>query len=195
MTDAALPTLRRAAIFGGSFDPVHRGHLAMASLAREAAGLESVVFVPAAVSPFKRGTVAGADERKAMLEIALADEAMDWASVSEVELDRPGPSYSWETAASFQASEPSVEWHWILGTDQWEQIDRWAEPGRLRAALRFLVFTRAGTAVAARPGWRYREIPFDHPASSTAIRNDFEAHRSWLTPGVADYARARDLYP
>lgn len=185
---------RRVAIFGGSFDPVHRGHLAMATLARAVAGLEEVLFMPAAVSPFKQGTVATAAQRFEMLGIALADAAMDWAGVSDFELKRPAPSYSWETLRHFRVLEPETEWYWILGTDQWEQIDRWAEPERLREGLHFLVFTREGQIVRDRPGWRRTAIPFEHPASSTAIRADFAAHRDWLTEGVAAYCGQERIY-
>ncbi len=185
---------RRVAIFGGSFDPVHRGHLAMATLARAVAGLEEVLFMPAAVSPFKQGTVATAAQRFEMLGIALADAAMDWAGVSDFELKRPAPSYSWETLRHFRALEPETEWYWILGTDQWEQIDRWAEPERLREGLHFLVFTREEQIVRDRPGWRRTAIRFEHPASSTAIRADFAAHRDWLTEGVAAYCGQERIY-
>ncbi len=176
------------AIFGGSFDPVHRGHLAMAATARERFALDGVIFVPCAVSPFKNGTIASGPQRREMLEVALAESAMDWAEVSDFELDRPAPSYSWETARHFSETRPGIEWHWILGTDQWDRIDRWAEPERLRSSLHFLVFSRSGVVVRERPGWRYSAVPFAHPASSTAIRADFDAHREWLTPGVAEIA-------
>jgi len=180
----------RLAIFGGSFDPVHRGHLAMAATARERLALDGVLFVPCAVSPFKSGTVASGSQRREMLETAIAEAEMDWAGIDDFELDRPAPSYSWETARHFFNSRPGVKWHWILGTDQWDQIERWAEPEILRDLLHFIVFSRAGTVVRGRPGWRFTAIEFEHPASSTAIREDFSAHRNWLTPGVAKIAGA-----
>lgn len=182
------PGESRIAIFGGSFDPVHRGHLAMAAAARERLPLDGVVFMPCAVSPFKSGTVASGPQRLGMLEAAIRDEQLDWATVSDFELHRPAPSYSWETVRHFSATQPGVGWHWILGTDQWEQIERWAEPETLRSLLHFIVFSRAGTRVRDRPGWTYTPIEFEHPASSTAIRRDFAGHRDWLTPGVAELA-------
>lgn len=196
MTDPASTNSARAriAIFGGSFDPVHRGHLAMATAAREVAALSEVLFMPAAVSPFKKGTIASAEQRHHMLSLALADEGMDWARVSDFEWKRPGPSYSWKTARHFRSLQPDAEWCWILGTDQWEQIDRWAEPEQLRESLHFLVFTREGQIVRDRPGWRHTAIPFAHPASSTAIRSDFAGHRDWLTPGVAAFAEKEGIY-
>ena len=184
----------RAAIFGGSFDPVHRGHLAMAERARAVAGLDRVIFMPAAVSPFKKGTVANAVQRRDMLEIALRESGYGWAELSGFELERPAPSYSWQTAQHFATAFPRTEWCWILGTDQWEQIDRWAEPEILRELLHFLVFTREGEPVRDRPGWRHTPIPFAHPASSTAIRADLAGHQDWLPSGVFRYCREQGLY-
>jgi nicotinate-nucleotide adenylyltransferase len=190
-----LPTRReRAALFGGSFDPVHRGHLAMATAAKEAAGLERVVFIPAARSPFKAGTAASPAQRLAMLRIALAESGMPGAELSDFELGRPAPSYSWETVRHFAERFPETDWHWILGADQWEQIERWAEPEILRCSLRFLVLARRGSKVADRSGWRHLVVPFDDPASSTAIREGFAAHRGWLTPGVAAFCEGQGLY-
>lgn len=196
MTDAvqAGPGKARQAIFGGSFDPVHRGHLAMARLARERLHLDGLTFVPCSVSPFKKGTVATGEQRLRMLELALADSGMDWATVSDFELNRPAPSYSWETARHFSSSYPGVEWCWILGTDQWDQIEQWARPESLRELLHFIVFSREGDAVIDRPGWRYTAIPFEHPASSTAIRADFSGHGEWLTESVREFGEAERIY-
>lgn len=185
---------RRIGILGGSFDPVHLGHLGMADAARDAAGLDSVVFVPCFVSPLKTGTHASPAQRAKMLEIALEDAGADWAEISTFELERPSPSYSWKTAEHFSEKRPEVDWHWIVGADQWERIEQWAEPDRLKERLRFLVVTREGGAVRPRSGWRHQTVEFFHPASSTAIRSDFDAHLDWLTPGVVRYCREEGLY-
>jgi nicotinate-nucleotide adenylyltransferase len=184
----------KRAFLGGSFDPVHLGHLGMAAAARESAELDEVIFMPCFVSPFKQETVATSVDRVEMLRIAQAELKMDWASVSTFEVERSGPSFSWETAEHFSNLYPAVDWHWILGTDQWEAIDRWAEPGKLRELLQFVVVTRDGDAVRERKGWRYRSVSFSHPASSTMIREDFAGHENWLPDGVAAYCRERGLY-
>lgn len=185
---------RKRAILGGSFDPVHRGHLAMIEVAREAASLDEVILMPCFVSPFKDGTHADAEQRVAMLRLAIVDEKLDWVTVSSHEVERPGPSYSWQTAEHFHEVSPDDEWFWIVGTDQWDVIDRWAEPERLRERLHFLVLTRGGEPVQDREGWRYTGIEFSHPASSTAIRGNFADHTDWLTPSVIDYCRDEGLY-
>jgi nicotinate-nucleotide adenylyltransferase len=193
-TAASFPVRERRALFGGTFDPVHRGHLAMATAARDAVGLSRVIFLPCFVSPFKNTAQADPEERLAMLELALDELDGDWAEASDYELKRPGPSYSWETAHHFAEVFPQIDWYWILGTDQWEQIEAWAEPERLRLDLHFLVCTREGTPVRKRAGWRATALDFDHPASASAIRNDWSLAREWVTPAVRRYAEERRIY-
>jgi len=173
----------------------------MARTAREALALDRVVFSPCHRSPFKGQTTADARQRLAMLRLALADEFASSASasadafdISTWELERPRPSYSWETVAHFRRRCPETEWHWILGSDQWEAIDRWAEPERLRTQLRFIVMQRGPRAPSIRPGWRATAVPFDHPASSNAIRAAFETRKDWLTPSVATFCEQERLY-
>lgn len=129
-----------------------------------------------------------------MIELALEDEVIPQAEVSAFEINRDQPSYSWETATHFHGLEPEARWYWILGTDQWKSIDRWAEPERLRTLLHFIVLNRNGDEVQDRPGWRHTAVPFSHPASSTAIRENFEAFHDWMTPGVIRYCEAEKLY-
>jgi len=185
---------QRIALFGGSFDPVHLGHIGMAESARAATGMDAVVFLPCFVSPFKEGTHATADQRAEMLAIALEETGSNWAELSRYEIARREPSYSWQTAAHYSETVPDVDWHWIVGTDQWDQIERWAEPEKLRELLHFIVMTRDGSDVLVRDGWRYTPVQFSHPASSTGIRTDLDGHADWLTPGVRDYCCEHDLY-
>jgi nicotinate-nucleotide adenylyltransferase len=189
--------MKRVAIFGGSFDPVHLGHVDLAKCAKEAADLDRVIFMPCRQSPFKRRTVASAAQRFEMLRLAIGEQGISgWAVVSDFEISRPGPSFSWETVEHFESDDESgdVEWCWILGTDQWEQLEAWAEPEKLRASLTFVVMTRDGDSVEKKEGWKNIAVPFSHPASSTAIRKDFENHVDWLSPGVAEYCKRLSIY-
>ncbi|MEO0416098.1 MAG: hypothetical protein AAF226_14220 [Verrucomicrobiota bacterium] len=81
-----------------------------------------------------------------------------------------------------------------MGTDQWNQIDQWAEPDKLRDLLTFIVLTRDGDDVMERDGWRHIAVPFDHPASSRKIRAAYSKYRHWLPPAVADYCVQNKLY-
>jgi len=166
----------------------------MAEAAREECGLDRVVFVPCRVSPFKDRSAATAEQRLEMVEAARREAGLGWAEVSRCEVDRPGPSHSWETAAQFAELAPEAKWHWILGVDQWDEIEFWARPERLRRMLHFIVLTRDGREVRPREGWRCTAVTFSHPASSSAIRENAVAHEDWLTPGVVDYCRRRGLY-
>ncbi len=183
------------ALFGGTFDPVHRGHLDLVALARRTVGLDRVVFIPCARSPFKSDTpVAAGEQRCEMLRLALAEnDWADWAEVSRFEIDRDPPSWSWRSAAHFRDAFPGAELCWILGADQWQRIECWAEPEKLRAWLRFLVVTRRGGKAHPRPGWRADFLEFEHPASSTAIREG-HGEPSWLPNSVRRYGEEHGLY-
>jgi nicotinate-nucleotide adenylyltransferase len=187
---------QRIALFGGTFDPVHNGHLDLVALARKACSLDRAIFIPCARSPFKNiEPVASADDRCAMLDLAIAERGCsDWAVVSRFEIDRPPPSYSWQTASYFRETlPPDSRLHWIVGADQWEQIDRWAEPEKLRAWLDFIVVTRHGSPIQPREGWRATFLEFEHFASATAIRAG-RGKRDWLPGSVADFAEQHRLY-
>ncbi|MDF1811065.1 MAG: nicotinate (nicotinamide) nucleotide adenylyltransferase [Verrucomicrobiales bacterium] len=187
--------MKRVAIFGGTFDPVHLGHIELVKRARELIDLQQVLFMPCWQSPFKGRTVASGEERFEMLQIAIQEQEVGiWTEVSDYEITRPGPSYSWQTAQFFTEQYPDTEWFWILGTDQWKQIDQWAEPDKLRALLQFIVVTRNHEEVQTRDGWSHSPISFSHPASATKIRNDFAKYHHWLSPGVIDFCEKRKLY-
>ena len=183
----------KVCLFGGSFDPVHAGHLAIAQAALEACGLERVVFLPAARSPFKaKGSLMFSDEvRLAMLRAATAE--LPWAEVSALDMQLPAPSWSWRVAEAWHTAHPGDALFWLLGTDQWELLHLWARPEYLAELVTFIVYYRGESTPAPRPGVRAIFLPGAlHPASSSAIR---EALRdgppvppSWLPPGVARLA-------
>ncbi|MBK9384530.1 MAG: nicotinate-nicotinamide nucleotide adenylyltransferase [Planctomycetes bacterium] len=107
----------RIGLYGGSFDPVHRGHLEVARSARRAHGLERVVFLPTARNPMKpRGPRASNADRAAMLRLALQDEPALF--VSPLELERAGTSYTVETLRAIRAQvEPEAELYFVMGSD------------------------------------------------------------------------------
>lgn len=189
--------MRRIAIFGGSFDPVHLGHIELVKRAREVAGLHKVILMPCWQSPFKGKTIATGQQRFEMLQAAVREQKIgDWTEASDFEISRPEASYSWKTVEELAAQYDKVdyEWYWILGTDQWELIESWAEPEKLRKSLHFIVVTRDGNEVAPRKGWRHTPVQFSHPASATGIRNSFEEHKNWLSPAVAEYCADHKIY-
>lgn len=187
---------KRIALFGGTFDPVHLGHVHMARLAKEAADLDEVWFMPCRISPHKIGrATAPAEDRQEMLRLATQD--LPWAKVEDYELTGPEPSFSYLTAEALSAREPEAEWFWLMGGDQWQALPTWRHPERLAAVVTFLVLARGGETPQARPGFRMKVVPGDHPASATAIRNSCRSGlllKQWLAPEVADFVERRHLY-
>ncbi len=136
--------MERIGIFGGSFDPVHYGHLLLAENAREQCRLDRVIFVPAGVPPHKQDQPrASAEHRIAMLGLAIAGhEAFE---ISRCEVDRPGISYTIDTLRLFRSQEPEAELFLILGGDMLRDLPTWREAAE--------VLRLAQLVVASRPGW------------------------------------------
>jgi len=187
---------RHIALFGGSFDPPHNAHLAIARAAVEHCGLSRVVFIPCQISPLKeRVPGASGPQRVEMLRRATA--GLPWAEISDWELSRPGPSYSWQTAEHFAGLHPQAELHWLMGADQWAAIERWARPEFLRGRLTFIVFARDGQAPLPRPGWRAHFLSGESHGSSTEVRALLAAGKSaahLLPAAVEEYAVSERLY-
>jgi nicotinate-nucleotide adenylyltransferase len=183
-------------LFGGSFDPVHHGHLIAAQVAREALQLEEVRFIPTGVQPFKsEGTRAPAADRVAMLRLALA--GAPGFTLETCEVDRPGPSYTVDTLRAFEAREPGRSFILLLGTDAGRDFPRWREAEE--------IVRRAKVALLARPGheapagsWVSAVVPM--PAleiSATDLRQrvaDGRSIRYFVPDAVAAYVAERGLY-
>lgn len=190
-----MPTPRKIGLFGGTFDPVHLGHLHLAALAREALGLDEVRFLPCHISPHKPGTApASGKDRSQMLRLATA--GLPWAVVDDFELRQPGPSYSYQTAAAMAEKFPAARLYWIMGGDQWDALPRWKHPERLAKHVEFAVLAR-GETPQPREGYPLHIIRGDHPASATEIRNaisNSSIYQHWLPPAVAEWIREKKLY-
>ena len=150
-------------IFGGTFDPVHVGHLAIARAALDSAGLDRVIFVPARRSPLKApGPVASEGDRLTMLELAVKDEPR--FAVSPVELERPGPSFTVDT---LEALKGEGELSLILGSDALADLAKWRSPERIRELASLLVARRPG---APEPDARSGARSFDAPCLDISSR-------------------------
>src|SRR6478609_4693288 len=115
----------KTALFGGSFDPVHFGHLLVAQAAREELQLDRLVFIPTWQSPFKlQNKPASAAERLCMLRLALA--GIPWCEVDDQELKRGGISYSIDTVRNY-AHAPGDELFYLIGADNVAQLPKWRE--------------------------------------------------------------------
>lgn len=185
---------RRIALFGGTFDPIHEGHLQIASEAQRVLALDEVRFLPCKVSPHKVGVLtAPGEDRLEMVRLAI--QGLPWAIVDDHDLLRPPPAYSWQTAEEMARRYPDSKLFWLMGADQWGALPRWQHPERLAERVEFIVSSRRGVP-EPRPGWRMHEIHVVHPASSTEIRQALAEGKEprWLPAAVAAYVAARGLY-
>jgi|APTNR8051073442_1049403.scaffolds.fasta_scaffold00090_75 nicotinate-nucleotide adenylyltransferase len=135
----------RVGIFGGSFNPVHTGHLVMAQDALERFGLHKVLWIPAAQPPHKLSqALAPAADRLDMLRLALQDDPR--FEVSEEELNRGGVSYTVDTVQRLQTRRPEVQWTLIIGGDTLCELHTWKDIGRLLTLCQIVTVARPGFA-------------------------------------------------
>jgi nicotinate-nucleotide adenylyltransferase len=188
--------MRAIGLLGGSFDPVHHGHLIVAQVAAEALGLDELRFMPAREQPFKRGRhAAPAADRAAMLELAVA--GVPGFAVERAELERPGPSYSVDTLEALRAREPETAFTLLLGADAALELEAWHRAAELPRLARIAVFARPGTPIPASP---LIAATVEVPAveiSATEIRRRVRTGRPirfWVPDAVADYVARHRLY-
>ncbi len=150
--------MTRIGIFGGTFDPVHTGHLLLAECCREQLRLDAVWFVPTSAPPHKRPAVAAAADRIAMLELALAgNEAF---AVRKDEIERGGTSYTVETLTRFREERPTDEFFWLVGGDMLNDFPNWREPAR--------ILELASLGIVRRPGAETLNFEALRPFASNA---------------------------
>lgn len=188
----------RLGLFGGSFNPVHAGHLLVARSAREELGLDRIVFVPARESPFKHGhTLAPGLQRLQMLRLALA--GCSWGEVDGLELSREGPSYTVETLRCYARQFPGSVLFYVIGADHVRLLAQWRDAAELARLAQFVVLPRPGQPAGAPPaGFRVhvlRGCPVDISASEIRERVRAQLPIDWLVPpAVADAIRNNGLY-
>ncbi len=183
-------------LLGGSFDPIHHGHLIVARVAAESLGLDELRFLPAREQPFKQGRhAAPASHRAVMLELALAGSP--GFAIERAELEREGPSYTVDTLEALRAREPEAAFTLLLGADAASELDAWHRAHDLPALARIVVFSRPGTPIPSSP---LIAAAVKVPAvdiSATDIRRRARAGepiRYWVPDAVAEYMVRHRLY-
>ncbi len=197
-------TPERIGVLGGTFDPIHIGHLAAARAAIECARLDRVLFVPTGQPPHRAAAAASAEDRLEMTRLATAGE--DRFGVSDVELRRSGPSFTSDTLRDLHELHPSAALFLILGWDAARHFRTWHEPDEVRRLATIVVVTRPGTgspqptelAAAGLDGAQVIVCVDRTPdVSASSIRRDVMSGRSVdgkVPPAVQQYVAAHGLY-
>ena len=185
-------------LFGGSFDPVHLGHLLVAQAAREELGLDRLFFIPAAQSPFKPNSkpTSGA-HRLRLLHLALAGKT--WCEIDEQELRRGGVSYTIDTLRDYAKRFPKARLSYLIGADNVAKLPSWRDAAELARLAEFIVVPRPGQTETPFPkpfhGRALKGFPLG--VSSSQIRFRIKAGQpiDHLVPGtVAEAIRSSSLY-
>jgi nicotinate-nucleotide adenylyltransferase len=183
-------------LFGGSFDPVHHGHLIVGQTAAEKLGLEVLRFVPAREQPFKRGRHRTSPQHRAAM-LSLATAGTPGFEVELSELQRPGPSYTVDTLRALREREPGSEFVLLLGADAAADLAAWREADQIPRLARIAVFARPGSPVPASP-WvtAVVEVPAIDISATEVRRRVARGHtiRYWVPDAVAEYIGKHRLY-
>lgn len=190
--------MMRLGLYGGSFDPVHRGHLLVAQAALEELALDRLFFIPAAQSPFKPGLLPAPGRLRArMLRLALAG----WTRVEldAQELERGGVSYSVDTAGAYRRRFPEARLFWLIGADHVPALPKWREATTLARWVEFVVIPRPGCLpTRLDPPFRLLELRgFPLAVSSSEIRTRAGAGlsiRHLVPSAVAEVIALERLY-
>jgi nicotinate-nucleotide adenylyltransferase len=184
--------MSRLGLYGGSFDPIHHGHLILARQALEDLRLDRIIFLPAAQSPFKTNHIlASAEDRLKMVELAIESEPM--FSVDPIEINRPAPSYTIDTARAYGAKHPSDELFFLIGEDHVEDLHKWNGFSELDQIVHFAVLCRSDLPLSV----KYPFVRRRFDLSSTEIRNRVanQLPISYLVPEIVlHYIQSNQLY-
>ena len=211
----------KTALFGGSFDPVHNGHITAAASVREKLGVERVVFVPNYQNPLKRRPAgASASDRLRMLRLAAA--GIEGLEVSAIETERRSPSRTAQTLRLWKRREGNGSLWFVMGSELFPSVRQWGEFEEIFEKTNIAVISRRGTAAAAEPPFAIRDrflydgesmetVRFNHKSgsrlwfvgisapdiSSTRVRElvkNGAGFESLVPPAVADFIRQNRLY-
>lgn len=183
-------------ILGGTFNPIHVGHLILAEEAREKLLLDKIIFVPAATPPHKDiSDIAEAQNRFAMLK--LASRGNRHFCVSDIEIKREGRSYTIDTIREFKKLYPNDELYFIIGSDLLKYLDEWKDLGEIIKMVKFIAATRPGYPLEKIPSY-ISTLPIRAvDISAFEIRSAIKGNKSfrYLVPDrVFDYINRRKLY-
>jgi nicotinate-nucleotide adenylyltransferase len=184
--------LKTIAIYGGTFDPIHHGHLIVAREALERLGAQKVIFIPARVSPLRKSAPVARDEiRLLMIQAAIENEP--GFAVDDCELQRPSPSYTIDTIEQIRQRKGDTTIYCLIGEDNVDKLTKWRRFADLEKMVRFVVLDRSGE----QPRHVYPVIRRKIDISATEIRKRVATGRSiryFVPPAVEEIIRHKKLY-
>jgi nicotinate-nucleotide adenylyltransferase len=184
--------LKKIAIYGGTFDPIHHGHLIVAREALERLGAEQVIFIPARISPLRRTAPVASDEiRLLMIQAAIENEP--GFAVDDCELRRPSPSYTIDTVENIRQRKDVASIYCLIGEDNVGKLTKWRRFADLEKIVRFVVLDRSGQ----QPHHAYPVIRRKIDISATEIRKRVATGRSiryFVPSAVEEVIRREKLY-
>lgn len=194
--------MRKIGLMGGTFDPIHHGHLIAARIAQEACELDEVWFIPSYVPPLKSGAPAVSPEQRATM-VRLAIEGEPTFKMMDVELQRQGTSYSFDTVRTLQMTDSDARFFYIIGADRVNDLTQWYNIEQLAQLVEFIGLARPSLSLdmGALPAYlaeRVTIVPMPLiEISSTFIRQRMKERQSirfFVPDRVADYIQRNGLY-
>lgn len=189
--------MSRIGILGGTFDPPHNGHLAIAEAAIRKLKLKEIIFIPAKTPPHKSsGRISSQQDRLAMLKLAVGGR--ERIIISEMEFERQGPSYTVDTLAELKKGNPDDEFYFLIGADNVSEMESWHQPERIVEMTKVVAAGRPGFSAAGRFSAMIESFDMTPVnISSTLIREKVRSGLSisgLLPPAVEEYILKRNLY-
>jgi nicotinate-nucleotide adenylyltransferase len=183
-------------ILGGTFNPIHIGHLILAEEVREKLLLDKVIFVPTYIPPHKQNSdVAAATERMRMVKAAIKGNM--FLKASDIEIKRKGPSYTVDTVRALNKKFPGDEMYFIAGSDLLKYLDEWKDFQELLGLVKFVVATRPGYPLEKIPSYVKRVQIRAVDVSAFEIRRcikEFKSFRYLVPEAVFEYINKKKLY-
>ncbi|MEW6009153.1 MAG: nicotinate-nucleotide adenylyltransferase [Candidatus Omnitrophota bacterium] len=185
----------RIGILGGTFNPVHLGHIRLAETAQKKLNLNKIFFIPANIAPLKskRGLISG---KERLMMLRLATKKNKRFKISSLELKRGGISYSMDTLRQFKKKFPKDKIFFITGSDSLRQLDKWKDFDQIKHLSTFVVAKRSGFNLKRKSGIRFIQMnPID--ISSSMIRSYLKRNKpviNFLDKKVLNYIREKGLY-
>lgn len=185
--------LNKIGLLGGTFDPVHKGHIHIANQVMQAAQLDEVWLIPSGNPPHRKPPLFSARDRLKMCELAANENPR--INVCDIESNKTTPCYTIDTVKALQAQYPHTEFFWIIGIDAFFKIESWHNWDELLSIIHFLVVNRDsfdGPKELDNKSASLVAIP-DCPISGTKIRSDFARYWDDLPLSVRDYITKHNL--